>query len=153
MGLIVSINSVQAAHYLQGYSAVDEREIRWGGSTQYNSEWQGAINTWNSEGEITIASDTIWTYEDLKLSDVNRDDLNWTGRYTYYRFGTDTLELNIAKLSGKSEDQRQNTATHELGHALGLNHSFSGNILYTFQTSQTYLGSQDRDDYNYLWVD
>ncbi|WP_082088093.1 MULTISPECIES: matrixin family metalloprotease [unclassified Methanosarcina] len=42
-------------------------------------------------------------------------------------------------------------ASHELGHALGLAHSNSNNIMYEHATSRTTLGVDDIDSYNYLY--
>ena len=49
------------------------------------------------------------------------------------------------------DNEKQHTTTHELGHALGLKHSYSGNIMETYATSQIRLGWQDRQCYNYNW--
>jgi len=38
-----------------------------------------------------------------------------------------------------------------MGHALWLDHSYTGNVMYFAQSSQTVLGPQDIADYNYLW--
>lgn len=142
---------VYATQYVSGYSSVDAGEIRWGGSTGYSTQWNAGISTWNALNKINIAPDTIFTYEDLTVSDVNRSDVGWVGLYSYYPVGTDTLQLNSYYLNGNTDAQKQNTTTHELGHALGLAHSFSGNVLYAYQTSQTSLGAQDISDYRYLW--
>lgn len=142
--------SVAHAHFL-GYSSVDSGEIRWGGSTTYSTEWSGGISTWNALGAINIAPDTIWTIEDLTVSDTNAGDSGWTGQYTYYSLGADTIQLNTYYLSGDTSSERQNTTTHELGHSLGLAHSYSGNIMYSSQTSQTSLGTHDTEDYNTLY--
>lgn len=143
-------NIANATHYVLGYSSVDDREIRWGGSTKYSSEWNSSISTWNALGEINIAPDTIWTIEDLTVDDVYRSDVQWTGRWIY-SVGADELELNEYYLDNSTTNQKKNTITHELGHSLGLAHSYSGNIMYYVQTSQTSLGSQDISDYDYLW--
>lgn len=137
------------AHFL-GYSSVDAGEIRWGGSTQYSSAWSNGISTWNALSSVNIAPDTIWTYEDLTVSDVNRSDVSWVGQYAY-SWATDALKLNSYYLNNDTPAERQNTTTHELGHSLGLAHSFSGNVMYSYQTTQTSLGSHDISDYNQLY--
>ncbi|MBI4085292.1 MAG: matrixin family metalloprotease [Candidatus Liptonbacteria bacterium] len=45
----------------------------------------------------------------------------------------------------------QNTFAHELGHALGLAHSIISNVMYYIQTTQTWLGNRDIEDFNYFW--
>lgn len=153
VAFLFSASVASAVNYVSGYSSVDEGEIRWGGSTAYSTQWNAGISTWNALNKINIAPDTIWTYEDLKVSDVNRSDGAWatrTGLYTN-QIGTDKIELNKYVLNSKTSAQKQNTVTHELGHALGLAHSISGNVLYFQQTSQTNLGAQDISDYRYLW--
>lgn len=151
---LMSFASVKAAtHYLLGYSAVDSMEIAWGGSTTYSSQFSSAVSTWNALGKVNITPDTVWTIEDLTVSDVNSSSGAWsgvTGLYTN-RSGADRLQLNKYYLGSNTSSQRQNTCTHELGHALGLAHSSSGNIMYYAQSSQTSLGSQDTSDYSYLY--
>ena len=152
--LFFSASAAFATNYVSGYSSVDAGEIRWGGSTIYSTQWNGAIGTWNAlPNGVNIAPDNFWTYEDLRVSDVNSSTGSWTGvtgKYIY-SLGTDNLKLNTYYLNANSNSRRQNTATHELGHALGLAHSFSGNILYYAQTTQTALGTQDVTDYTFLW--
>ena len=145
-------------HYLQGIWSVDEGEIRWdfGGSTttQFAAQWYAAVDTWNALGVINIATDTATTVRDLTLIEVNRSDGDWltiTGAWDYDLILADELYLNAYNLGGDPDEEIQNTCTHELGHALGLDHSYSGNIMYSYQSSQTTLGSQDTSDYNYLW--
>jgi len=45
----------------------------------------------------------------------------------------------------------RNTMAHELGHALGLAHSYSGHLMYDYSSSITTPQSQDISDYDYLW--
>lgn len=141
-------------HYTSSVSSVDGSEIAWGGSTTYNSQWTSAIATWNARGKINITPDTVYTIEDLTVSDVNSSTGAWTATtslWTHYG-GADTIQLNKYYLSGVSSSKKQNTCTHELGHALGLAHSpMSTNVMYRAQTSQTSLGAQDISDYSYLY--
>ena len=152
---MLTTSMTNAAHYLIGVSSVDSGEIRWGGSTVYSTQWYGAIYTWNALNKISIAPDNWYTYEDLRVSDVNRADGEWynvPARYTHYSYMTDTIKLNQSYLNRYNVLQRQMVATHELGHAHGLNdHSIYGNVMYRSVTSQTQLGTQDVSDYRYLW--
>ncbi len=153
IGSICGVTTTFAAHYVTGYSSVDGNEIAWGGSTIYSTEWTSAISTWNALGKVNITPDTIYTIEDLTVSDVNSSTGAWaaTASIWTYRSGADKIQLNKYYLSSLSSSKRQNSCTHELGHALGLAHSISGNIMYLAQTTQTTLGSQDTSDYSYLY--
>jgi hypothetical protein len=58
--LIISSISVASANvYLLGVSAVDEGEIRYGGSTQYTTAQEYSFDLWNDLGEVDILPDTI----------------------------------------------------------------------------------------------
>lgn len=150
---LISASMIHAAtHYVQGYSAVDGREIRWGGSTKYSNQWNKAIDTWNALGKINITPDTFWTIEDVRVIDINRSDGKWAVWAGGYEYSTRSVYLNEYNLAGDNSYEIQNTTTHELGHALGLDHHpLYGNIMYEEQTDKTYLGLQDKGDYAYLY--
>lgn len=93
------------------------------------------LHTWNG-GTI----DLIW-------NDYN--DCNTVAQgYYQQRTGADLISMNICELKVDTLYAVRNTATHELGHALGLSHSFSGEILYPNQSSITYLQTHDLCSYN-----
>lgn len=149
-----SSSSPIGSHFIFPYPSVYNGGIQWYGSTKYSSEWNGAVGTWSAEGPIVISSTTASSTA-LVVSDVSTTDL-WTGRYTpplVLGASTSTLELNTYFLDQDIASSVQNTITHELGHALGLDHSVFGNVMYYAQTTQTTLGNQDQSDYNYLWGD
>ncbi|CAI9393603.1 matrixin family metalloprotease [Niallia sp. Sow4_A1] len=141
-----------SAHFL-GYSSVDGKEIRWGtakGSTSYTTARNAAIKTWNGITPIKILGDTASTVEDISFVDVTRSDVTWAGQYQRVT-GADIIRLNKHYLSGYTAAKKQNVFTHELGHALGLAHSYSGEIMYYAATTKTSLGAHDKSDYHSLW--
>jgi hypothetical protein len=147
---IFSVGIAFAAHYVEGYSAVDEGEIRWGGTTKYLTQWKAGISTWQALRKIYIAPDTVWTFEDLTVSDVYNSDTQFAGWYQP-KVGSDSLKFNTYYMNKATNAQKQLASTHELGHALGLDHSIPGNVMYFMGDSQTWLGTQDKYDYRYLW--
>lgn len=147
-------------HFVQDFWAVDtteffgSKEIRWGGSTTYSNAWDAATSTWNALGAVNIAPDDIWHWEDLTLSDVTLSDVVWAGQYDPN--GNDSLKFNTFWMDSFTDGMKQNVVIHELGHALGLGHSYLGNTMYLEVSPSnvtTTLGNQDITDYNYCWVD
>lgn len=133
-------------------SAVDSGEIRWGGSTKYSWEWQDARGAWNQLSPVDILPDTIYTYEDLKISDVDSHYLGYWGAYIP-SLGTDDLELNEYFMDGGSYGNRAHIVSHELGRALGLDHVDGCDHVmddYQYCTSVT-PSSNDECSYDELW--
>jgi hypothetical protein len=140
------------AHFL-GCSSVEKGDIHWEGNTVFATARDYAISTWDGLASVDISKDTIWTNADLKIMDVNRSDVIWAGLYTDRDCGNadDRIRFNRFFMDGFTDAQKKMAALHELGHALGLGHSFSNNVMNPFVTSQTGLGTHDKDDYWALW--
>lgn len=151
--LLVSLAIVTtvSAHFL-GVSAVDGMEIRYGGSTQYTTAQSHSFSTWNALGKVNIAPDTIWTYEDVTYNDYYDSSAN--AAFAYYwpnPLGSDDIKFNQYHFDQFTTNEQKKTATHELGHALGLDHSYYPNVMVQGQYSLTQLGSHDIADYNTLY--
>ncbi len=123
-------------------------------TTAYSTQVNGAITTWNALGNVLVANATS-SPANLSIVDISVSDgadLSYKARYfSPAENPANTIKLNSYYLASQSSDEVQNTATHEIGHALGLNHSYTGNVLYFLQSTQTALGLQDIADYKYLW--
>jgi hypothetical protein len=142
-------------HYLAGFSSVFSAGLlQWDGSTTYTTAWTSAIDTWNAEGQINIIPTE--TEVDLTVYDVTVTSASWLGEYHgYLGILPGDIELNQWFLDVTTPDVRQSTVLHELGHALGLAHSYVGNTMSEggddHDYSQTSIGTQDWRDYHYLW--
>ena len=164
--LVVSWSSVQAVnHYVLGYDSVDDGEIRYTvdfDHSGYYNDFNYAKNKWNNYSDaVKILPDAWNTVNDLNIYEINSDadDDRFYGWYTYYWFWgmTDTIEINHYWTieDELSVDERRNTMLHELGHALGLDHSYTDfdndqvNVMHDYLT--TILGKQDKSDCDYLW--
>lgn len=148
---LLVLPSIAFAHFL-GYDSVDAGEIRYGSSTVYTSARSHAVSTWNALGRISIAADTAYTYEDVTFLDANRSDVSWDGLYTNTD-GSDEIYLNKYFLNSYTLTKQKAVAAHELGHALGLAHSYSPNLMNSCSTCSgvTTPQSHDRSDYFSLW--
>lgn len=145
------------AHYVQTdnsgnllSSVGGGNEIDWNGGPFYPEAWYPALETWGALGSIAFATDTPLTIQDLEIASTTADDLAWAGLWDPNP-SPDTLTVNAYYMDTYSLDEKRNVFTHELGHALGLGHSYLGNMMHYTITGTTTLGTQDISDYNYLW--
>lgn len=152
---VLSTPAFAAGHFI-GNDSVDGREIRWEDETQYDDARKHAINAWDNSSlnKVNIAPDAWNTITDLEWRDANRTDVTWDGRWTP-RTGADRIHLNVAFLKGYSKAKRRGVATHELGHALGINDHSTRGIIMCGNTqgrgSVTTPQAHDKTDYHSLW--
>lgn len=70
-----------------------------------------------------------------------------SGEYIHKPLLSDTIELNEYWLDQYTLSKQKYVALHELGHALGLAHSYNPNVMVQGEYSLTELGSHDEYDY------
>jgi hypothetical protein len=138
-----------------GYNAVNSaRQLRYSGTTKYSSNLNAAVGTWNGQNRVALTSVAAGAGNGATLL---VDDYNEPGSkvVAFYRNVTepyvDLLRFNDAYMSGYGTDLRTNVATHELGHALGLGHSCSNQVMGPFASNITTLGDIDKDSYQNYW--
>ncbi|MDR2945076.1 MAG: hypothetical protein LBU81_08400 [Methanosarcinales archaeon] len=144
--LISPLASACSYHLPAGDDAVDwGKGIQWTGSTKYSSEWNASISTWNAMKKVNISKDTLLTLEDLYIVDVYSPN----AKHIHAGYMNSTTSGNNTPFTPA---EKQKTLTHELGHALGINEiGISGNVMKQGKSSQTYLGTKDKEVYNCLW--
>jgi hypothetical protein len=101
--------------------------------------------------EINIVESATSSDVTLLIVEVDFPNEDYVGQYSI-ESDPPFLSFNKPKLTNKTFAEIQNLATHELGHALSLHHSYLGNVMYYKNSTQTTLGTQDILDYNYCWV-
>jgi hypothetical protein len=156
MALIGLLAPPAHAHFL-GNDSVDGSEIRYQDNTQWNDALNHAIGSWEGlTGGVNIAPDAWNTVNDLDIGDyTNTSD----GRCGFWqpRTGEDYLRLNGRYFNPYSTSDRRACMTHEWGHAHGLAHSYTDQVMDACPSSwcnspaPTTPQDHDRADYYYLW--
>lgn len=105
-----------AQAYVQTWDLVDSgKHLDYDGNSTYMSYINTGAATWNAYKSGVIRKDSAFVVEDVYVSDVNASN-GWAGM----TYSSGKIELNTYYMSGYSNSKKQNVATHELGHALGL---------------------------------
>ncbi len=119
--------------------------------TLYSSEVSDGATAWNALGGVQVVSTSSEETADLIVLDVSSSAYWWQGAWLpASASSTSILKFNEFYLASSTTGAKQNTAMHELGHAIGLDHSYFGNIMNYYGTEQTTLGDQDIKDFNFL---
>jgi hypothetical protein len=139
-----------SAHFL-GYDSVDDGEIRYGDETGYNNAISHARSQWNAVGRINIAPDDGWVYEDVTYISTTRNDVYWAGLYTNTS-GSDEIYFNKKYMVPYGDRKEEIVGIHETGHALGLAHSYAGQVMATYVDQMAHTPqSHDKSDYQRKW--
>ena len=129
-----------------GWNCVANNKVGWLSGTNYAAERDYAIGQWEGLGQIDFV-EAGFPFN-LILVDTWRSDVSWAGLTTHKLYDFCKVQFNTFYLDTYGVAKRRNVALHELGHVLGLGHSFPGQIMSPFASSVTTPQSQDKQDFN-----
>lgn len=130
--------------YVQTWDLVDSgKHLDYDYSTKYSSNLTTAVGKWEGYKNGIIRPDSIYVVEDVFISDYY--EVSNTNGVTS---SAGTIKLNTYQLDAQGSTQTTRVITHELGHALGLDHSTSSDIMYEYTIITSSLTQNDKDSYN-----
>lgn len=145
--MVVQCGESQAAVKVMRWHLVDSgKHLDWDGKTSYKLQFAGAIKVWNNYKKGVIRKDNIMRWQDLAVSDCF--EVSATAGIT---FSNGIIRFNKYNMDMFSNAQKKNVCIHELGHALGLEHNTSRDIMYAYATTRVKLSSNDKKSYDYAY--
>lgn len=155
-----------SAHENEVDSVDSTKSIHYRDYQRYDDARSFAVSAWNNlnvgEGgsDVSIRADTDSTSADLDFHDYYADD----GRTGYYTTSPspDRIYFNERNMNTKDTFNKRTVATHELGHALRLEHPSGSSdseywrtrsVMYKCSTCTPFNTPQehDRNDYYAYW--
>lgn len=145
IAVTLQLFSLNAFAALLGWDLVDSgKHLDYDGNSSYMSSVTSAVNTWENYKSGIIRKDSLVVVQDVYVSDYYEasDVLGATS-------SAGTIKFNTYNFSSMTAAQRQKTATHEFGHALGLDHTSGTNdVMRQGLSSVTALSSTDKSSYD-----
>lgn len=136
---------------LMSWDLVDSgKHLDYTDNSKYTSYINQAINTWESYKSGIIRKDTLTTVNDVTFSDVESlgvDAAGLTINAQTSKSGTIKFSTNV--MDSFSSEKKLNVVTHEIGHALRLDHrNESDSVMYSYATTNTSLSTGDKRNYD-----
>jgi hypothetical protein len=141
---ILSSVSVFAKAYTQSWNLVDSgKHLDYDGNSTYMSNVKSGVGKWEAYKKGIIRPDGNTVIEDVYISDYTEKSTT-----NAVASSAGTIKFNKYNCKGYSSTQITRIATHELGHALGLAHSTSKDIMYAYTITTSSLTQNDKDSYD-----
>ncbi|XHU85478.1 matrixin family metalloprotease [Peribacillus muralis] len=118
------------------------KHMDWDGSTKYQTQLNAGVKTLNGYKSGVIRKDTAKVIQDVAISDYS--EKSSVAGVTSSR---GTIKFNKYVMDTLTATKKQNVATHELGHALGLAHNTSSDVMYEYVSTKTSLSANDKASY------
>ncbi|RID82607.1 cell surface protein [Mesobacillus zeae] len=141
---VIPMSTSAATVKLLTWDLVDSgKHLDWDGSTKYQTSFDSGKNVWNGYKSGVIRKDSAYVIQDVSISDYS--EKSNTGAVTS---SGGTIKFNSYVMDTLSSTEKKNVAIHELGHALGLAHNTSSDVMYAYITTNTSLSDNDKASYN-----
>ena len=149
--------------YLLDVWSVDSgKHLDWNGTTNYMSNWNNGVQTWNNYKSGVIRKDGAFTINDVTISDVNSLTANTVAltNQTYRNPGKSisaTVQFSKTEMDKLSTVKKNIACSHEIGHLLGLdeNNNDGTNLIMfniiAYNTSNNILHNIDKFHYDYMY--
>ena len=122
------------------------KHLDWDGSTKYMKQFKEAIKVWNNYKKGVIRQDNVFRIQDVVISDCL--EVSCTAGVTG---SNGVIRFNKYIMDKLSYNSQKNVCIHELGHALGLEHNTSKDIMYMYTTNRINLSYNDKRSYDYAY--
>jgi hypothetical protein len=122
------------------------KHLDWDGNTKYMKQFKEAVNVWNSYKKGVIRRDTIYRIQDVAISDCF--EVSSTAGVTG---SNGVIRFNKYIMDEFTYNGQKNVCIHELGHALGLEHNTSADIMYMYATQRVKLSHNDKISYDFAY--
>jgi hypothetical protein len=127
--------------YVQGWDLVDSgghSDVIYSDS-KYSSYIQKGMSSWNNIKSGVFRKDSASTVHDVYISDTVL--AAGTNART---FSNGTIQFNIELMDAKSSARKQHIATHELGHALGIDHvPIEDDVMHKYDNTTSTISGVD----------
>ncbi|WP_236712717.1 matrixin family metalloprotease [Peribacillus muralis] len=141
--LVIPMSASAATVKTLSWNLVDSgKHMDWDGSTKYQTQFNAGVKTFNGYKSGVIRKDTAKVIQDVAISDYS--EKSSVAGVTSSR---GTIKFNKYVMDTLTATKKQNVATHELGHALGLAHNTSSDVMYGYVSTKTSLSANDKASY------
>lgn len=158
LAMLLAATGPASAHRF-GVDSVNNGEIRYKSNTEFESARNFGVKQWNKLDRVPIRQ--VQSGADLEFRDYSKCSDGLVAKYVFYSGAVDEILFNKCEMNKLDSKGKNATATHELGHALGLAHPVERKSRYWCTHSVMHYSfcngyvstpqKHDKKDYRTLW--